>query len=157
MVHLAEEGVLEEQILAIRARVLGEEHPDTLTSMNNLAVTMQALGDLPNAKTLLMKVLDVTRDVMGKQHPRYSGDLAGVRNLQEIVLPARIRVLGMEHPETLTSIGNLGATLIQTGQTQAGLEMVHQVYEGRRKILGEDHPETIAAARILHSFGAGRI
>ena len=28
---------LQEKVLEIRRRILGEEHPDTLTSMNNLA------------------------------------------------------------------------------------------------------------------------
>ena len=33
-----------EACLEIRKRVLGEEHPDTLRSMNNLAVTYDRLG-----------------------------------------------------------------------------------------------------------------
>ena len=33
---------LEERVLEVRARVLGEEHPDTLTSMNNLALILAA-------------------------------------------------------------------------------------------------------------------
>jgi len=32
------------QVMETRKRVLGEEHPDTLTSMNNLAFTIQKQG-----------------------------------------------------------------------------------------------------------------
>jgi hypothetical protein len=35
----------QQQALAIRRRVLGDEHPDTLTAMNNLALTLWNQGD----------------------------------------------------------------------------------------------------------------
>ncbi len=68
------------------ARLLGKEHPNTLTSMNNLAQTLYA-----------------------------QGDLAGARKLQEQVLEARARLLGKEHPNTLTSMNNLAQTLYAQG------------------------------------------
>ena len=39
------------------------------------------------------------------------GDLAGARKLQEEMLAIRRRVLGPEHPDTLTSMNNLADTL----------------------------------------------
>ena len=39
------------------------------------------------------------------------GDLAGARKLQEETLAIRRRVLGPEHPATLTSMNNLAETL----------------------------------------------
>jgi hypothetical protein len=39
-------------VLAARVRLLGEEHPDTLMSKNNLAATLQAQGDLEGARRL---------------------------------------------------------------------------------------------------------
>jgi len=62
-----------ERAVGLAGRAFGEEHPDTLTSMSNLALTL------------------------GNQ-----GDLNGARALQEQVLEARRRVLGEEHPDTLT-------------------------------------------------------
>ena len=41
---------LQEQTLAARRRLLGDEHPDTLCSMNNLALTLCALGDHAGAR-----------------------------------------------------------------------------------------------------------
>ena len=69
-------------MLEARRRLLGAEHPDTLTAMNNLATTFEA-----------------------------QGDLAGARQLEETVLEARRRVLGAEHPDTLASMSNLASTL----------------------------------------------
>jgi hypothetical protein len=77
---------IEEEVLAIRRRVLGAEHPDTLTSMSNLAHTLWT-----------------------------QGDYAGVRAIHEEVLAIRRRVLGAEHPDTLTSMDNLATTLKALG------------------------------------------
>ena len=43
------------------------------------------------------------------------GDLAGARKLQEETLAVRRRVLGAEHPNTLTSMNNLADTLNAQG------------------------------------------
>ena len=69
---------LQERTLAGYRRVLGDDHPNTLTSMNNLALTRLVLGDLQ-----------------------------GACELHEQTLAARRRVLGDDHPNTLTSIHNL--------------------------------------------------
>jgi Flp pilus assembly protein TadD len=47
--------------------VLGKEHPDTLTAMNNLAGTLYAQGDLAGARKL--QVLAASRRVLGEEHP----------------------------------------------------------------------------------------
>ena len=47
---LAKQGF--ERALEIRKRMLGEEHPDTLASMNSLASTLSKQGDLPGARRL---------------------------------------------------------------------------------------------------------
>jgi hypothetical protein len=41
---------LHEQTLTARERVLGPDHPDTLTSRNNLAVAYQAAGRTEEAR-----------------------------------------------------------------------------------------------------------
>jgi hypothetical protein len=43
---------LHDQVLAIRRRVFCDDHPDTLTSMNNLAEVLYTLGDLGGAEHL---------------------------------------------------------------------------------------------------------
>jgi hypothetical protein len=60
---------LQEQALGMRRRVLGEEHQDTLTSMNNLALTLWALGNLPAACALEEKMLEISQRVLGEEHP----------------------------------------------------------------------------------------
>jgi hypothetical protein len=50
-------------------RVLGEDHPDTLTSRNNLAGAYQAAGDLDRAIPLLEATLSDCRRALGEDHP----------------------------------------------------------------------------------------
>ncbi len=61
-------------------RLLGDDHPDTLTSASRLAAELRALGEYQKARA---------RD--------------------EDTLTRRRRVLGDDHPETLTSATNLAA------------------------------------------------
>ena len=39
------------------------------------------------------------------------GELAGARKLEERALEAMVRLLGQEHPDTLTAMNNLAQTL----------------------------------------------
>jgi hypothetical protein len=89
----------------LRERTLGEEHPDTLASMNNLASTLSAQGDLP-----------------------------GARALQERVLEARRRVLGEEHPDTLASMNNLALTLSAQGDLPGARALQERVLEACRRV-----------------------
>ncbi len=66
--------------------MLGPEHPDTATSLNNLAGLLQA-----------------------------QGDFAGARPLYERALAIREKVLGPEHPDTASSLNNLAIRLQAQG------------------------------------------
>ena len=48
-----------------RQRTLGDEHPNTLSSMNNLAQTYRALGRTKDAAALHEKVLEVMAKDVG--------------------------------------------------------------------------------------------
>jgi hypothetical protein len=52
-----------------RKTVLGEEHPDTLTSMANLAFTLEDQGRISEAISLLDTFLKIGKLVFGPEHP----------------------------------------------------------------------------------------
>jgi len=70
-----------------RRKVRGPEHPDTLTSMNNLASTYRNQGRWTEAEELEVQVMETRR-----------------------------RVLSPEHPDTLTSMNNLASTYRNQGR-----------------------------------------
>ena len=88
--------------------------------MNNLAVTLKALGDLVAA-----------------------------RKLQEQVLETRLRLLGEEHPNSLWAKSNLARTLYSQGDRSRARKLEEQVLETRRRLLGEEHPDTLTAKKNL--------
>jgi hypothetical protein len=52
-----------------RKRVLGAEHPDTLTTMNNLAFTLKGCGQDAEAIKLMEKCVQLRTLVLGANHP----------------------------------------------------------------------------------------
>ena len=61
------------------------------------------------------------------------------------VLEKRQRILGDEHPDTITAIGNLAITLGDQGKLEEAAAMMREVLEKRQRILGNEHPDTITA------------
>jgi Tetratricopeptide repeat len=64
---------LYEQALVGRKRVLGDHHPDTLTSLNDLADIRRILGDFQGARQLFEQTLNGGQRVLGPSHPTPSG------------------------------------------------------------------------------------
>jgi len=143
-------------------KVLGEEHPGTLATMNNLAHTLWAQGDLSGARALQEQTLAVCRRMHGDEHPdtltamnnlastlEAQGDFAGARALQEPTLAVRRRVLGDEHPDTLTAMNNLASTLEAQGDFAGARALQEPTLAVRRRLLGDEHPDTLIAMANL--------
>jgi len=91
-----------------RKRMLGTEHPFTLTSMINLASTYSNQGQWKEAE-----------------------------ELQVQVMKARERMLETEHPSTLNSMINLAITYRNQGWWKEAAELVMQVIEKRKRAEAE--------------------
>ena len=66
----AEAITVAQQALTFAERVLGREHPDTLTRVNNLAFLYRAQGRHGEAEPLLKRALAARERVLGREHPR---------------------------------------------------------------------------------------
>ena len=69
------------------------------------------------------------------------GDHVAARRLKERVLEVRTRVLGEEHPDTLTSMGNLAITLRDQVEREQSLRLFRTCLGGSRKVLGDTDPD----------------
>ena len=76
--------------------MLGKEHPDTLSSMNNMALVLDYQGKYDEAERMHRQVLDI-----------------------------RQRVQVPEHPDRLTSMGNLALVLDNQGKYDEA-ERIHR-------------------------------
>jgi tetratricopeptide (TPR) repeat protein len=146
----------------LRRTHLGAEQPSTLTTMNNLAETLWAQGELEDARKIHEQVLEIRRRVLGAEHPdtltsmnnlagtlRDQGELEDARKIQEQVLEITRRVLGAEHPDTLTSMNNLAETLRAQGELEDARKIHEQVLEITRRVLGAEHPDTLTSMNNL--------
>jgi tetratricopeptide (TPR) repeat protein len=61
---------LYQRALAIRETALGPLHPDTATSLNNLAFLYQTTGNYAEALPLYQRALDISETALGPLHPR---------------------------------------------------------------------------------------
>jgi len=80
---LNEAEQLEIQVMDMRIKVLGAEHPDTLISMGNLASTYMNQRRWNEAEQLEIQVMDMRIKVLGAEHP-YT--LTGMENLARIYM-----------------------------------------------------------------------
>ncbi len=151
----AQAAPLYERALAIREQVLGEWHPDTATSLNNLVELYQAQGAYDRAAPLLKRALAIREQVLRAGHPNTAANLNNLAELYraqgaydravplyERALAIREQVLGDRHPDTAASLNNL-AVLYQSQGAYDRAEPLHtralDIYE---QVLGAMHPDT---------------
>jgi len=158
----AEAQAVTERQLAILRRVLGDAHPDTLVSINNMGVLLESQGKLGEAEPYYREALEGRRRVLGGAHPdtltsinnmggllRSQGKLAEAEPYYREALEVRRRVLGEAHPDTLTSINNMGGLLESQGKLAEAEPYYREALEGRRRVLGDEHPYTLGSASNL--------
>ena len=145
-------------------RVLGPQHPDTLTSMGNLASTYVNQGRWKEAEVLDVQVKETRLKVLGAEHPdtlTSMGNLASTyysqgrwKEAEELdvqVMEASLRVLGAEHPDMLMSMGNLASTYRDQGRWKEAEALDVQVTKTRLNLFGVEHPDTLKSMGNLAS------
>jgi tetratricopeptide (TPR) repeat protein len=58
----------------------------------------------------------------------------------------------VDHPDTLTSVGNLGSLLNAQGKLEEAEVLSRRALEGSERVLGVDHPDTLNSAFCLGSL-----
>ncbi|KAF6820521.1 Kinesin light chain 5 [Colletotrichum sojae] len=115
--------VIVQRAVSTRAEILGQEHPSTLTSMNNLAGTYRNQGRWKEAEELEVRVIETSS-----------------------------MVLGEEHPDTLTSMANLAFTWQSQNRWNDAILLMQDCVHHRKQYLGLNHPDTISSASTLSDW-----
>ena len=144
-----------ESVRATYERVLGLEHPDTLSILNNLGALYWSQGKYELAEPLLQRVLETYERVLGPEHPdtlRSLHNLAiiytnqGKYELAELLykssLETRERVLGPEHPDTLGTVNNLALLYANQGKYELADPLYQRALAIYEQVLGSEHPTT---------------
>ena len=109
-----------QQALEICRKVLGEEHPDTASSLNNLGALLDSMGDYEGARPYYEKALEIKR-----------------------------KVLGEEHPDTALSLNNLAILHYYEERFRIAFDLMHRALGIRLNVLGPDHPDTHSSQQSL--------
>ncbi|WP_189716556.1 FxSxx-COOH system tetratricopeptide repeat protein, partial [Streptomyces chryseus] len=114
------------RLAADSERLLGSEHPDTLTAAANLALCYSVAGRATEAILL-----------------------------RERVLADSERLLGDEHPDTLTARHGLATSYLMAERFTEATPLLQRVLAGRERLLGDEHPRTLSArVHLAHSYAA---
>ncbi|MFH9073636.1 tetratricopeptide repeat protein [Streptomyces alboflavus] len=151
-----------QRALTTHERLLGGDHPSTLTSRNNLAYAYESAGDLGRAIPLYEHAMADYERVLGGDHPSTltsrnnlayaygsAGDLGRAIPLYERTLAERERVLGGDHPSTLTSRNNLAYAYKSAGDLGRAIPLYERTLADCERVLGGDHPDTLASRNNL--------
>jgi serine/threonine protein kinase/tetratricopeptide (TPR) repeat protein len=144
---------------------LGADHPDTLSSMANLAAGYQAAGKLDRALPLKKETFKRMKARLGADHPDTltsmtnlaagygaAGKLDLALPLLEEALKRKKATLGANHPATLNTMNNLGMNYLKGGRVDLALPLLVETLKRRKAKLGADHADTITT---MHNLASG--
>ncbi|CAG7933712.1 unnamed protein product [Penicillium olsonii] len=148
--------------LDAREKVLGREHPDTLTSVNNLGSVLDSQGKYEEAEAMHRWALEAREEVLGRDHPNTltsannlglvldrQGKYEEAEAIHRRALEGYEAVLGREHPDTLTSVSNLGSVLHSQKKYEEAEAMHRLALKAREAVLGHEHPDTLTSVNGL--------
>jgi len=151
-----------QRALAIREQQLGPQHPDTATSLNNLAGLYQAQGKYAEAEPLYQRALAICEQQLGPHHPdtatsldnlamlyQAQGKYAEAEPLYQRALAIREQQLGPHHPDTATSLDNLARLYRAQGKYAEAEPLVQRALAIYEQQLGPHHPDTATSLNNL--------
>ena len=151
-------------LVADSQRVLGPDHPDTLTAQNNLAVAYQEADRAAEAIPLFERTLEALERRLGPEHPdavttrnnlavayREAGRAAEAIPLLERTLEALERRLGPEHPDAVTTRNNLAVAYREAGRAAEAIPLFERTLAALQRLLGPEHPDVVTARNNLAS------
>ncbi len=150
----AETEPMYRRALEMSEKLLGKNHNDVATSLNNLAGLYMTKGKYNQAKPMYKRALKIREKSLGKDHI----DVAhSINNLAELYrtqekynkaeplylrsLEIKEKSFGKNHPDVAISLNNLGE-LYRAQGIYAEAELMHKrALEINEKSLGKNHPD----------------
>ena len=167
--HRAEALPPAEEAVAIRRKLLGNEHPAVAAALHNLGRVIAA--DPERAEPILREALTMQRRVFGDEDLRpwrraltslanvalVKGAWDEAESLLREALALRRRLLGDEHPDVAGNLNDLGVLLCYRGDFAGAEPFFDEALAMYRKLLGNEHPLVGDVANhlgiVLHKRG----
>jgi CHAT domain-containing protein/tetratricopeptide (TPR) repeat protein len=143
--------LIEKALQTVR-QTLGEEHSVYGTSLNNLALLDQTLGDYARAERLFRQALRIKKQTVGENDPGYvnalgnlaelyrvTGAYARALPLQEKALQILKRAGGEDSPSYALTLNNLALLYRAMGDHARAEKFLAQALQIQKRIVGEGH------------------
>ena len=150
------------EVLDARTRILGEDHPETLISMNDLAYLLLSDERDRDAEELFDDALERHRRVLGDYHPftltvlnNLAALLQGQGRIEEaepllvVGLRASRAVHGDVHETTMSLLNGLASIYLEQELFADAEETYLEALELGRKLFVPDHPNTLMVLENL--------
>jgi tetratricopeptide (TPR) repeat protein len=154
--------MMHRDVLEASSKLLGPEHPATLTTTNHLAYCLLGQQRYDEADEIQSALLDVWSRVFGHEHPNtlttktnIAASLYARRRyaeaelLQREMLEVQARVFGTDHRETLATTNNLASSLFSQRKYAEAEQLQRQVLAVSKRVFGPEHPKSLLAASNL--------
>ena len=158
-----EAALVGEQALKVRKLLLGEEHPQTIQSMLNLAIMYDLVRDQAHAGPLYRRVLELRKKVVGEHHPDYAfilsslayhyntnGKAALAAPLYRQAMNLRLELFGERDAEYLNTLRQLAYLYKNQGERDRAEELFRQAVAIRKEfyLMAKDGPVGYALSLI---------
>ena len=148
--------------------ILGPEHPDTLTVLNNFGVAYLDMQLISEAIAIFERLLSVDRRLLDEDDStvfaaqnnlasayQEAGRLRDAITLYETTLVDHTRIPMASYPDALTALSNLAAAYQAEEHSEEATRLFNSVLDGQLRILGPDHPDTLnTRSHIANSYFA---
>ena len=161
---------LSQQVIAIRERMLTQEHLEMAHSLNELAQVHRQQGKYTQAEQLFQRALAIREQRLGPEHPHTAyalrglgelyarqGQYAEAESLYQRALRIQEQHLSPEHPDTAETLHAFATLRERQGDRQEALALYRRALTIREQALGKTHPKTTqtrtCVITLLHAMG----
>jgi serine/threonine-protein kinase len=159
---------LARQVLDIRQRKLGEDHPATMDAAYLTAIDETKLTDtvagLATVQGEIERVVRMRRELFGADNPQTVSAMTGLVAvlikagdkadddrvaatrygeaiaIEHTIVDSHERMLGPDHPNTLLAHGSLASILQRAGRYREAEAEARYTLAAQERVLGQDHP-----------------
>ena len=154
MISLAE--LTHRTVLRIRLRLLGADHPDTISTRHYLARRLSERADYDNAEAEYRVVLEAMRRTLGPEHldtlnvqhniaalTSFRGKYAQAEAEYRDILAIKLKVLAPDHESALITQHEIARMRSEQGHYAEAEAEFRSVLETRIRTIGPDHYNTL--------------
>ncbi len=147
-----------QELLDIRTRTDGPDHPGSIIARGNLGIALEDLGEYQQSVNLLTENVRIGEQKLGPLHHTVRSSRGALAislhslgktdeaiQLAERVIRDEIEVYGPDHTDVATATSNLVAMLLSEERYEEALKYTPRALDILSKAYGPDHLRTISA------------